>query len=138
MATNPAKGTHRHDDRDRTGTPAGAGAADPFQQPGTPDRGQYSPQKPTNNGSALFSFVLPADLQSAMSLEAQAERERSARIILAEAEEEIAELMREAGKAYDQSAAALAIRSLHLQYESVRKSGGTVVTVPSALSDAFK
>lgn len=82
-------------------------------------------------------IVLPAELQDAMSLEAQAEREKNARIVLAEAEEEIAEMISSAGKAYGSSEAALKIRSMHLLYESVKKSGGTVVTVPSALSDGL-
>ena len=82
-------------------------------------------------------IVLPAELQDAMSLEAQAERERNARIVLAGAEEEIAEMIAAAGRAYEGNDAALRIRALHLLYESVKKSGGTVVTVPSTLSDGL-
>ena len=82
-------------------------------------------------------IVIPAELQDAMSLEAQAERERNARLVLAGAEEEIAEMVAAAGKAYADPDAALKIRQLHLLYESVKKSGGTVVTVPSSLSDGL-
>ena len=82
-------------------------------------------------------IVLPGELQDAMSLEAQAERERNARIILADAEGEISEMIQAAGKAYDGNDAALKIRTLHLLYESIRKSGSTVITVPSSMSDGF-
>ncbi len=82
-------------------------------------------------------IVVPAELQDAMSLEAQAEREKNARLVLAGAEEEIAEMVAAAGKAYADPDAALKIRQLHLLYESVKKSGGTVVTVPTSLSDGL-
>lgn len=82
-------------------------------------------------------IVIPTELQDAMSLEAQAEREKNARLVLAGAEEEIAEMVAAAGEAYGSGDAALKIRSMHLLYESVKKSGGTVVTVPSALSDGL-
>ena len=82
-------------------------------------------------------IVIPADLQDAMSLEAQAERERNARLVLAGAEEEIAEMVASAGKAYGDPDAALKIRQLHLLYESVKKSGGTVITLPTSLSDGL-
>ena len=82
-------------------------------------------------------IVVPAELQEAMSLEAQAERERNARIILAGAEEESAEMVAAAADAYEGKEAALKLRTLNLLYESIRKSGGTVVTVPSAISDGL-
>ncbi len=82
-------------------------------------------------------IVIPSELQDAMSLEAQAERERNARLVLAGAEEEIAEMVAAAGKAYADPDAALKIRQLHLLYESVKKSGGTVVTLPTSLSDGL-
>ena len=82
-------------------------------------------------------IVVPAELQEAMSLEAQAERERNARIILAGAEEEIAEMVAAAADADEGKEAALKLRTLNLLYESIRKSGGTVVTVPSAISDGL-
>lgn len=82
-------------------------------------------------------IVVPEELQDAMSLEAQAEREKNARLVLAGAEEEIGEMIASASAAYGGKDAALKIRSMHLLYESVKKSGGTVVTVPSALSDGL-
>lgn len=81
-------------------------------------------------------IVIPDELQDVMSLEAQAERERNARIILAGAEQEIAEMVTEAGNAYGDEDAALKLRTLHLLYESMKESGGTVVALPSSLGDS--
>ena len=82
-------------------------------------------------------IVIPAELQEVMSLEAQAEREKNARLVLASAEEDISEMIASASGVYDGNEAALKIRTMHLLYESIKKSGGTVVTVPSALSDGL-
>ena len=82
-------------------------------------------------------IVIPAELQEVMSLEAQAEREKNARLVLASAEEDISEMIASASGVYDGNEAALKIRAMHLLYESIKKSGGTVVTVPSALSDGL-
>ena len=59
-----------------------------------------------------------------------------ARIILMEAEQAISEMASEVGKTYDGNENALAIRRMHLLYESVKGSGGTVV-IPSAYSEGF-
>lgn len=82
-------------------------------------------------------IVIPAELQEVMSLEAQAEREKNARLVLASADEDISEMIASASGVYDGNEAALKIRTMHLLYESIKKSGGTVVTVPSALSDGL-
>ena len=71
-----------------------------------------------------------------MSLEAQAEQRKKARIILMEAEQDISEILGEAGESYDENDAALRLRAMHLLYESVRETGGTVV-VPSSFSEGF-
>lgn len=82
-------------------------------------------------------IVIPAELQEVMSLEAQAEREKNARLVLASAEEDISEMIASASGVYENNDAALKIRTMHLLYESIKKSGGTVVTVPSSLSDGL-
>lgn len=82
-------------------------------------------------------IVIPDALQEAMSLEAQAERERNARIVLADVERELSGAFLEASENYDKSDTALKLRTMHLLYETVKKSGGSVVTVPSAISDGF-
>ncbi|WP_239442868.1 slipin family protein [Gordonibacter sp. An230] len=81
-------------------------------------------------------ILLPRELQDVMSLEAQAEQRKKARIILMEAEQDICEMMGEMGDAYAENDAALRLRAMHLLYESVRETGGTVV-VPSSFSEGF-
>ncbi|WP_418252198.1 slipin family protein [Gordonibacter urolithinfaciens] len=81
-------------------------------------------------------ILLPKELQDVMSLEAQAEQRKKARIILMEAEQDICEMMDDMGDTYAKNDAALRLRSMHLLYESVRETGGTVV-VPSSFSEGF-
>ena len=81
-------------------------------------------------------MLLPEALQDVMSLEAQAEQRRKARIILMEAEQDICAMAEEVGQAYGGGDAALRLRQMHLLYESVRETGGTVV-VPSSFSEGF-
>lgn len=85
----------------------------------------------------IRDIVIPEELQDVMSLEAQAECEKTARLVLASAEQDISEMIAMSSEAYGDPAAALKIRTLHLLYDSIRKSGGTVVTIPSALSDGL-
>lgn len=82
-------------------------------------------------------IVIPDELQEAMSLEAQADRERNARMAVVAVETDIAEMLKEAAEAYGDEEAALRLRTMLMQYETVKKSHGTVVTVPSAMSDGF-
>lgn len=81
-------------------------------------------------------IVLPEKLQDAMSLEAQAEQRKKARIILMEAEQDIEEMLSETGRGYAENEEALRLRAMHLLYESIRETGGTVV-VPSSFSEGF-
>ena len=72
-----------------------------------------------------------------MSLEAQADREKNARMTVAGVEAELAEMLAEAARIYGDPDAALKLRTMLMQYDTVKKSKGTVVTMPSALSDGF-
>ena len=81
-------------------------------------------------------IVVPKELQASMAAEAVATRERNARMIMAEAERDISEMLRDASEVYDGDDAALRLRTMHLAYESVRQSGGTLV-IPSAFSEGF-
>lgn len=81
-------------------------------------------------------ILLPKELQDVMSMEAQAEQRKKARIILMEAEQDICEMMGDMGDMYAKNDAALRLRAMHLLYESVRETGGTVV-VPSSFSEGF-
>ena len=84
----------------------------------------------------IRDILLPKELQDTMSLEAQAEQRKKARITLTEAEQDICDMMCDMGEAYAENDAALRLRAMHLLYESVRETGGTVV-VPSSFSEGF-
>ena len=84
----------------------------------------------------IRDILLPKELQDVMSLEAQAEQRKKARIILMEAEQDICEMMDDMGDTYAKNDVALRLRAMHLLYESVRETGGTVV-VPSSFSEGF-
>lgn len=83
----------------------------------------------------IRDIVLPDDLQGAMSKAAQAERERDARIILAEAEKEAACMFVEAAETYQESDVALQLRMANLLYEGVKDHGGLVI-VPSSFAES--
>lgn len=82
-------------------------------------------------------IVIPDELQDVMSLEAQADREKNARMTLASVEGEIAETLAEAAKHYNDPDAALKLRTMLVLYETVKKSKSTVVTLPSSISDGL-
>ena len=84
----------------------------------------------------IRDIVIPQDLQEAMSAEAQAEREKNARMVLAEVEKDISSMLVDAANVYDENELAVRLRPMHLLYESVKNSGGTVV-IPSAYSEGF-
>ena len=84
----------------------------------------------------IRDIIIPPALQEVMSVEAQAEREKNARMLLAEVEKDISEMLMDAAHVYEESEVALRLRTMHLLYESVKGSGGTVV-IPSAYSEGF-
>lgn len=81
-------------------------------------------------------IVVPKELQQAMAAEAIATRERNARMIMAEAEADISDMLKDASENYADDAEAMRLRTMHLAYESVKQSGGTLV-IPSAFSEGF-
>ncbi|WP_165062483.1 SPFH domain-containing protein [Adlercreutzia sp. ZJ154] len=81
-------------------------------------------------------ILLPRDLQEVMSLEAQAEQRKKARIILIEAEQDIFEMLNDMESLYENNDAAMHLRAMHLLNESLREGKGTVV-VPSSFSEGF-
>ena len=85
----------------------------------------------------IRDIVVPKDLQQAMAIEAVAERKKNARMIMAEAEKDISEMLMDAAEVYGDDETAMRLRTMHLAYESVEQSGGTVV-IPSAFSEGFK
>ncbi len=84
----------------------------------------------------IRDIMIPRELQDALSKEAQAERERNARIILAEVEKDISEMFVEAADVYDKNAKALKLRAMNLAYEGA-KDGKGVLLAPSSLADGF-
>ena len=84
----------------------------------------------------IRDIVIPQELQEVMSTEAQAEREKNARMVLAEVEKDISSMLVDAAHVYEENEVALRLRTMHLLYESVKGSGGTVV-IPSAYSEGF-
>jgi regulator of protease activity HflC (stomatin/prohibitin superfamily) len=84
----------------------------------------------------MRDVVIPAALQDAMSREAQAAREKRARIILGEAEREIATLFSEAAESYRDNPTALQLRQMNILYEGLKQKGGMMV-VPSTIVDSM-
>jgi hypothetical protein len=84
----------------------------------------------------IRDVVIPQALEEAMSRQAQAERERQARIILGTAETEIASKFVEAAELYAENPVALNLRAMNMLYESIVKRGSLMV-VPSGLADSL-
>ncbi len=76
---------------------------------------------------------IPPDLEDAMSRQAQAERERQARIILGTAETEIADRFVKAGDAYKDRPLALHLRAMNMLYEAIKEKGAMVIVPSSAV-----
>lgn len=84
----------------------------------------------------MRDVVIPAELQDAMSREAQAAREKQARIILGQAEVEIAQLFAAAAEAYAENPTALQLRQMNILYEALKQKGGMMV-IPSSIVDSM-
>jgi regulator of protease activity HflC (stomatin/prohibitin superfamily) len=76
---------------------------------------------------------IPRDLEDAMSRQAQAERERQARIILGQAETEISDKFVQAAAAYDKNPIVLHLRAMNMLYEALKERGSMVVVPSSAI-----
>ena len=75
----------------------------------------------------IRDMKIPAALEDAMSRKAQADREKEARIILAESELKVAEEMEKAAKVYHNDPIALKIRAMNMTYESIKERGALMV-----------
>ncbi|MBI5167684.1 MAG: slipin family protein [candidate division NC10 bacterium] len=78
----------------------------------------------------LRDVIIPGALQDAMSIQAQAERERQARIILGDSETQIAQKFEEAAKSYVNNPTALHLRAMNMLYEGLKEKGALII-VPS-------
>ena len=81
--------------------------------------------------------LIPSSLQDAMSMQAQAERERQARVILGDSERQVAEKFGEAAKTYENNPVALHLRAMNMLYEGL-KSNSTIVIVPSSALETMQ
>lgn len=81
--------------------------------------------------------LIPAGLENAMSMRAQAERERQARVILGDSERQIAEKFSEAAKSYVDDPTALHLRAMNMLYEGL-KQNGSIVLVPASVLDSMQ
>ena len=84
----------------------------------------------------IRDVAIPSQLQDAMSRQAQAERERGARVILAAAEEEVAQKFLDAANLYARNPAALQLRAMNIIYETTKERGATIL-IPTAMVDSM-
>ena len=76
---------------------------------------------------------IPQALENAMSQQAQAERERQARVILGEAEVQVSQQFAEASRVYNDNPGALHLRGMNMLYEAIREKGAMVIVPSSAI-----
>lgn len=81
--------------------------------------------------------LIPPALESAMSMQAQAERERQARVILGDSERQVAEKFGEASKTYSDNPVAFHLRAMNMLYEGL-KQNSTIVIVPSSAVESMQ
>jgi regulator of protease activity HflC (stomatin/prohibitin superfamily) len=84
----------------------------------------------------IRDIVIPQELEDAMSRQAQAERERQARVILGESEQQIAQSFADASQAYLDNPTALHLRAMNMLFEGLKEQGALVI-VPSSAVDTM-
>ncbi|MCJ7706165.1 MAG: slipin family protein, partial [Anaerolineales bacterium] len=84
----------------------------------------------------IRDIVIPQDLEDAMSRQAQAERERQARVILGESEKQISQSFADASLAYRDNPVALHLRAMNMLFEGLKEKGALVI-VPSSAVDTM-
>ncbi len=82
--------------------------------------------------------LIPLGLQDAMSMQAQAERERQARVILGDSERQVAEKFAEAALTYANNPTAFHLRAMNMLYEGLKRSNATIVIVPSTAVESMQ
>ena len=82
--------------------------------------------------------LIPSALEDAMSMQAQAERERQARVILGDSERQVAEKFGEAAKTYIDNPIALHLRAMNMLYEGLKSNNTTIVIVPSSAVETMQ
>ena len=89
------------------------------------------------NSVEVKDVLIPLNLENAMSMQAQAERERQARVILGDSERQVAEKFAEAALTYTNNPVALHLRAMNMLYEGL-KENSTIVIVPSSAVDTMQ
>jgi regulator of protease activity HflC (stomatin/prohibitin superfamily) len=89
------------------------------------------------NSVEIKDVLIPSALENAMSMQAQAERERQARVILGDSEKQVAEKFGEAALTYADNPVALHLRAMNMLYEGL-KQNSTIVIVPSSAIDTMQ
>ncbi len=89
------------------------------------------------NSVEVKDVLIPPALENAMSMQAQAERERQARVILGDSERQVAEKFGEASLTYVNNPVALHLRAMNMLYEGL-KENSTIVIVPSTAVDTMQ
>jgi regulator of protease activity HflC (stomatin/prohibitin superfamily) len=84
----------------------------------------------------IRDVIIPQDLEDTMSRQAQAERERQARVILGESEKQIAHSFAEASQSYIHNPTALHLRAMNMLFEGLKEKGALVI-VPSSAVDSM-
>jgi regulator of protease activity HflC (stomatin/prohibitin superfamily) len=82
--------------------------------------------------------LIPPALEDAMSMQAQAERERQARVILGDSERQVAEKFGEAAKTYTNDPVAFHLRAMNMLYEGLKSDKATIVIVPSTAVESMQ
>jgi regulator of protease activity HflC (stomatin/prohibitin superfamily) len=90
----------------------------------------------TVNSVEIRDVAIPDNLQDAMSRQAQAEREKQARVTLGSAEEEVAQKFVNAAKLYAAHPEALQLRAMNIIYETTKERGATIL-MPTSMVDAM-
>jgi regulator of protease activity HflC (stomatin/prohibitin superfamily) len=81
----------------------------------------------------IRDILIPQELQNAMSMQAQAERERQARVILGDSEKQIAQKFEEAARTYQDNPTALHLRAMNMLFEGLKSGNPTLVIVPASV-----
>ncbi|MDD1658265.1 MAG: slipin family protein [Methanomicrobiales archaeon] len=85
----------------------------------------------------IRDILIPTELQDAMSMQAQAERERQARIILGDSEKQVAAKFEEAARSYVHNPTALHLRAMNMLFEGLKTRGAMMVVVPASILDSM-
>jgi hypothetical protein len=82
-------------------------------------------------GVEIRQVIIPQELENAMSMQAQAEREKNARVVFGESEIQVTSKFVEAANVYTNNPIAYALRQSNMLYESIKVQGNTIVLIPS-------